>query len=63
MLDDEEHPWREGMTVTDLLEGIKNSQRYAVVKVNNTYVSKPHFDTFVIPDEAIIFLIPMIAGG
>ena len=63
ILDGEQTAWYEGMTVTELLQGIKNAHQYAVIKVNNTYVSRPVFDTFVIPDKSEIYLIPMIAGG
>ena len=58
-----DHPWREGMTVSDLLKDLNDSYSYAVVRINDTQVSKPDFDKTVIPDNAEIFLIPMIAGG
>ncbi len=62
-LDDREIPWRSGMTVADLLESVEKAERYAVVRVNGHYVSRPHFAATRIPDEAEIRLIPMIAGG
>ena len=55
--------WYEGMTVSDVLKELADSQPYAVVRINETYVSRPNFDKTIIPDEAEIFLIPMIAGG
>lgn len=63
IIDGEHLPWSEGMTVADLLKEMQNTRHYAVVRVNDIYVSKPNFETFVIPDQAKIFLIPMIAGG
>ena len=63
LLDQEKLPWREGMTVADVLQGVEDAHHYAVVKVNGQYVSKPNFDTFQIPDGSEILLIPMIAGG
>ena len=57
------HPWREGMTIIDLLEELSDPYSYAVVRINDKYVSKPNFDKTLIPDESEIFLIPMIAGG
>jgi len=57
------HPWREGMTLADLLEELADPYTYAVVRINNKYVSKPNFDKTLIPDESEIFLIPMIVGG
>jgi thiamine biosynthesis protein ThiS len=55
--------WHEGMTVSDLLKKLDDSHSYAVVRINETFVSRPNFDKTTIPDEAEIFLIPMIAGG
>jgi thiamine biosynthesis protein ThiS len=62
-VDSRETPWHEGMTVADLLKQIRDSHPYAVVRVNDTIVSQPKFDTHKIPDQAEISLIPMIAGG
>lgn len=55
--------WREGMTVADLLKEIDDPQPYAVVRINDTYVSRMNFENTFIPDGSEIFLIPMIAGG
>jgi thiamine biosynthesis protein ThiS len=54
---------RDGMTVTDLLKAIEDDHPYAVVRINDRYVSRPNFDRTTIPDNAEVFLIPMIAGG
>lgn len=62
-LDGKEMSWHEGMTVADLLKQMSDSHSYAVVRVNDMVVSRPHFDTHQIPDQAEISLIPMIAGG
>jgi len=55
--------WHEEMTITDLLNKIDDAHPYAVVRINETYVSRPNFDKTTIPDNAEIFLIPMVAGG
>jgi thiamine biosynthesis protein ThiS len=55
--------WHEGMTIKDLLEEIEDSRPYVVVRINTRYVSRPDFDRITIPDNAEVFLIPMIAGG
>ena len=55
--------WHEGMTIKDLLKEIEDDHPYAVVRINTRYVSKPDFDRVTIPDNAEIFLIPMVAGG
>lgn len=56
-------PWREGMSVADLLKELNDVYPYAVVRINNKQVSQPDFDRTLIPDNAEIFLVPMIAGG
>jgi thiamine biosynthesis protein ThiS len=56
-------PWQDGMTVSDLLETVKNAHFYAVVRINGDTVSRPHFGETRIPDGAEIYLVPMIAGG
>lgn len=58
-----EMPWREGMTVSDLLKELGDSYPYVVVRINDRLVSWPHFQETQIIDEAEIFLLPMIAGG
>lgn len=55
--------WHEGMTIADLLCEIKDSHPYAVVRINDTYVSRPNFDNETIPDNSEVFLIPMVVGG
>ena len=55
--------WREGMTVADLLDTLKDPHPYAVVRIDEQYVTRPNFEHTIIPDDAEIFLIPMIAGG
>ena len=63
IVNDKQFAWHEGMTVADLLQEIPDAHHYAVVKMNERYVSRPNFDTCRIPDQAKIYLIPMIAGG
>lgn len=55
--------WREGMTISDLLGEIDDPYPYAVVRINKSFVSRPNFDRTTIPDDAEIFLIPLVAGG
>lgn len=55
--------WHNGMTVAELLEQIDASPPPAVVRVNETYISRPNFDRTEIPDRARIFLVPMVVGG
>ena len=55
--------WHEGMTISDLLSELDDPHPYAVVRIDENYISRPNFDKTTIPDNAQVFLIPMIAGG
>jgi thiamine biosynthesis protein ThiS len=55
--------WYEGMTVADLLKDLNDSHYYAVVRINDKRVSRPYFEKTLIPDNAKVYLLPMIAGG
>ena len=57
------HSWYEGMTIKDLLKDFDDSHLYAVVRINDKYVSRPNFDKTIIPDSSEVFLMPLIAGG
>ena len=59
----EQHPWNKGMTVADLLQDICEKHNCVVVRINDKHVSRPNFEKFLVPDNAEIFLLPMIAGG
>jgi thiamine biosynthesis protein ThiS len=63
MVNDEAVPWHAGMTLADLIRSLPDGDQYAVVKVSGRYVSKPDFAAFRVPDQAKIYLIPMVAGG
>jgi thiamine biosynthesis protein ThiS len=62
-VDKKEVAWQEGMTVSDLLALLGETYDYAVVRVNDQVVSRPHFDKTPVPDGAQVYLIPMVAGG
>jgi len=55
--------WYEGMTISDLLRELDDPHPYAVVRIDQNYISRPNFDNTTIPDDSEVFLIPMIAGG
>jgi sulfur carrier protein len=62
-VDELQLPWKEGLTIAQLLEDMAGGYDYAVVRLNDRVVTRPHFKTTSIPDEARIQLIPMVAGG
>ena len=59
----EKHPWFAGMTVADLLKALSDSTPYPVIRINGQYVSRPNFAKTMIPENADIYLLPMIVGG
>jgi len=56
-------PWQEGMTVSDLLERMGYTYHEIVVKVNGELVRKASYDSYIIPDDADVKAIHLIAGG
>jgi len=62
-VDGREVPWREGMTLEALLQDMGDDHFTAVVRLNGKLVSRPNFETTVVPDNAEVILLPMIAGG
>ncbi|MCK5311709.1 MAG: MoaD/ThiS family protein [Desulfobacteraceae bacterium] len=62
-VDDKNMDWFENMTVSDLIKRIENTDHCAAVRLNNVLVSSPNFDKTIIPDNAEIYLLPLIAGG
>ena len=62
-VDDCDMSWREGMTIADLLKELPDTGQCVVVRLNDKFVSSPDFEKTLIPDQAQMFLIPMIAGG
>lgn len=60
---DKKITWYEGMTISDLLKELDDPHPYSVVRINDTYVSRPNFDNTTIPDDSEVYLIPMVAGG
>jgi sulfur carrier protein ThiS len=55
--------WREGLTVTEILKELGDPYHYSVARINGRLVSFPNFENSLVPDNAEIFLIPLISGG
>lgn len=59
----EQYPWREGLTVAGLLEMLEEDYEYPVVRFGEQLVSRPNYETTLIPDDVEVFLVPLVAGG
>ncbi len=55
--------WSEGMTIASLLEGLDDTEFCSVVRLNGKLVSSPKFTESLIPDNATLQLLPLVAGG
>ena len=60
---DKKIPWHDGITVADIIAELDDGHLYAVVRINEEFISRPNFASTRVPDGAEIFLIPMVAGG
>jgi sulfur carrier protein len=55
--------WREGMTVSDLLDSLNYTYHQIIVKVNGELVPRDSYRTYLVPDGADVKAIHLIAGG
>lgn len=62
-VDDKPVHWYQGMTIADLLEQMDNVRLCSVVRLNGRLVSSPKFHETLIPKNAVIRLLPLVAGG
>ena len=62
-VDKKQLPWSDNMTVAILFKTLENVEFCSVVRLNGRLVSSPKFDETLIPDNAIIQLLPLVAGG
>jgi sulfur carrier protein ThiS len=60
---DQEVPWREGMTITDLLREMGDPYPYPVVRIGDRHISRRDFSKVKVPRNSEVFLIHLIAGG
>jgi sulfur carrier protein len=56
-------PWREGMTVADILKIRNYIFRMIAVQVNDELVKRAAYDKALVPDGADVQVIHMISGG
>jgi thiamine biosynthesis protein ThiS len=55
--------WREGMTVNSVLEVLKFTFPMIIVSVNGKVVPRSEYGTTIIPDNAEVKVIHLVAGG
>lgn len=62
-VDDTPMEWHEEMTVASLLDNLPDTGFCSVVRLNGKLVSSPKFRETRVPDRAVIYLLPLVAGG
>ncbi len=56
-------PWYEGMTIAAILKELDNPEFCSVVRLNGRLISSPDFEKTIVPDQAKIEILPIVAGG
>jgi sulfur carrier protein len=59
----DEVEWEEGLTVSALLERFRYTFPHIIVKVDGEVVPREEYPTRIIPDDADVWVIHLIAGG
>ncbi len=62
-VDEKEVQWVQGMTIATLLERMDDVDFCSVIRLNGKLVSSPKFKDTIIPDNANVQLLPLVAGG
>ena len=55
--------WEDQMTIQKLLEEIKFSHRLFIVKMNNKVIKKELYSTLIVPENADLTIMRLVAGG
>ncbi len=56
-------PWQEGMTVQTVLEVMNYTFRLLVIKLDGRLIKKENYKSAVVPENADVKVIHMVAGG
>lgn len=59
----DEIEWKEGLTVSDLLDRFNYTFPHSVVTINGEVVDRKDYPERTIPDKADVRVIHLIAGG
>ncbi|MBN1335604.1 MAG: sulfur carrier protein ThiS [Deltaproteobacteria bacterium] len=63
VVNDAEQPWREGLTILDILRELDPSMPIAVVRLNGSHVPRSEWEARTIRDGDEIRVVHIIAGG
>ncbi len=62
-VDENKMQWSEEMTIASILEQVEDAKFCSVVRLNGRLVSSPKFSETRVPDNSILQLLPLVAGG
>jgi len=60
---EERRPWREGLTVQEVLNAAGFEGRLVYVRVNGQRVAPPQWANTTVPDGAQVRILPVVLGG
>jgi len=55
--------WDETLTVEKIIRKIKPEFKFYIVKVDNEIVKKDQYAKKVVPENALVRIIPLLSGG
>lgn len=55
--------WKENLTIQEVLQQLGFGNRLVYIRVNGKRVKRRQWDTFKIPDEAMVDVLPVVLGG
>ncbi len=55
--------WEEDMTVQRVLDVMKYTFRMLVVKVNGELIKRQDYESTLVPENAVVQVIHLVAGG
>lgn len=59
----EKIPWKQDMTIKDVLEACNYTYPMLVIKVNGKTVKKSQYSTFKVNDGDVVQVIHLMSGG
>ena len=62
-VDDQQIEWQPDMTLDRLMVLLDDGHLCMVVRLNGKLISRPNFARTIVPDDANVEPLPLIAGG
>jgi|Deesub1362A_J573_1020465.scaffolds.fasta_scaffold11159_3 thiamine biosynthesis protein ThiS len=56
-------PWKEGMTIQDVLETCRYTYPMVIIKVNGKIIKRAQYETYKVKDGDVVQVIHLMSGG